>query len=205
MAPSGKSPLTFSSPPPSRYQIPARRADTLDEILFATPNVVAAHFRCAVSNPRFRDSGPARHFLVTFPRTAVWIKYAGSGTFVADPTISTIYNRGQEYTRAPLSNDGDRCDWLAVSPEVAVEIAESYDRTAADNPDRAFGRQKAYIDGDLYLAQRRFFSGLGRGGCDPLQTEEKIIWFVTEVLRRAYGANGMAKVAGPLMSSSNQA
>jgi AraC family transcriptional regulator len=107
---------------------------------------------------------------------------------VADPTVSTIYNPGQEYTRAELSADGDRCDWLAVSPAIALAIAETLDSRAQDRPDKPFTRELAPVDARLYLAQRRFFTKLERGDVDPFEAEEKIVAFVATVLRNAYGS-----------------
>jgi len=169
-----------------RYQNLAGAAAPLDRIIFATESVVAAKFRCSIKDPRFRDSGPAGHFLVTFPRTSVWITYSGSRSIVADPTISTIYNPGQEYTRDPLSADGDRCEWLGVSPAIARSIGESLDPRAQDSPDKPFTRQFARIDANLYLEQRRFLAELERGEIEPFEAEERIVSLVASVLRYAY-------------------
>lgn len=159
----------------------------LDQIIFATESVVAAKFQCSPKDPRFRDSGPSGHCAVTFPRTSVWIRYSGSRSIVADPTVSTIYNPGQEYTRAELSSDGDRCDWLGVSPGIAFAISEAIDSHAQDRPDKPFLRELAPVDARLYLAQRRFFTRLERGSIDPFEAEEKIVGFVATVIRNAYG------------------
>jgi AraC-like DNA-binding protein len=167
-----------------RYQNLAR---PLDRVVFSTANVVAARFQCGRDDPRFRDSGPTSHFIVTFPRTSVWICYSGSPGVVADPTVSTIYNAGQEFTRAPLSPDGDRCEWLAVSPEIARAIAASLDDSAMDRADRPFAPEIAQVDHRLYLAQRRLFARLDHGTIGPLEAEETIIGYVHAVLRSAYG------------------
>jgi AraC-like DNA-binding protein len=168
----------------SRYQNPAR---PLDRVIFSTANVVAARFQCDRDDPRFRDSGPTSHFLVTFPRTSVWIRYSGSRSVVADPTVSTIYNAGQEFTRAPLAADGDRCEWLGVSHEIALSIAQSLDESAVDRADRPFAREIASVGNRLYLAQRTLFTELERGEADVLDAEERIIRYVAAVLGSAYG------------------
>ena len=158
----------------------------VDEIVFESPVARMGRFRCGVSDSRFRDTGPIQNWLVAFPRTAVKIQHAGSREFVADPTISTIYNCGQEYTRAPLSSDGDRSEWFAVAPHVATEIASRFDPRAADRPDRPYTHQFAPVDATLYLAQRTLFSRIARGAVDTLEAEEAIIGLVAAVLRRAY-------------------
>jgi AraC-like DNA-binding protein len=157
----------------------------LDRIVFETESVRAGTFNCPAGDSRFRDSGPTDNALVVFPRTAVRLRYAGSREFVADPTISTIYNRGQEYTRSKLSAEGDRCDWFAVSPTVALEIAAGLDPHAYDHPDRPFAREWTAVDSALYLSQRTLFARLARGGFDTLEAEQSIIEIVAAVLRRA--------------------
>jgi AraC-like DNA-binding protein len=170
----------------SRYQDIARTMGQPDKVVFESEIARAGKFRCPVADSSFRDSGPTENFLVVFPRTSVWLRYSGSREFVADPTISTIYNRGQEYTRAELSGEGDRCEWFGVSLAVALDISSTFDPAARDRNERPFAREYAPIDSELYLAQRRFFLRLARGAINRLEAEETIIALVTAVLRRAY-------------------
>lgn len=159
---------------------------SLDTIVFETPLVRAARFRCSAGDPRFRDSGPARNCAVVFPRTSVWIRYSGSRSFVADPSLATIYNPGQEYTRDVISSDGDRCEWFGVSSEVALDIAASVDPHSYDRHERPFIPEFAPVERDLYLAQRSLFGRLERNDVDSLEAEEAVIGFVTEVIRRGH-------------------
>lgn len=163
-----------------------RDLQPLDTIVFETPLVRAARFRCAARDPRFRDSGPASNFAVVFPRTAVWIQYSDSRSFVADPCLATIYNPGQEYIRRVISADGDRCEWFGVSHDVALEIAASVDQRAYDRYDKPFATQYAPVDRSLYLVQRSLFTRLEAGRIDQLDAEESIIRIVATVLGRAY-------------------
>lgn len=158
----------------------------LDTIVFETSLVRAARFRVDARDPRFRDSGPAENFAVCFPRTAVWIRHSGSRSFVADPSLATIYNPGQEYTRDLICHDGDRCEWFGVSPEVAADIAGSFDEKSLDQQEKPFRHAAAPVDRDLYLAQRAFFRQLERGSVNALEAEETIIGLVTAVISRAY-------------------
>lgn len=169
-----------------RYQDIARTMQPLDEIVFETTLVRAGRFRCAPGDARFCDSGPTQNWLVAFPRTAVRIRHAGSREFVADPTISTIYNSGQEYTRGAISGDGDRSEWFGVASHVATEIAARLDPSAVDRPGKPFAREYAPVEGALYLAQRQLFSRLANGAIDVLEAEESIIDLASAVLRRAY-------------------
>jgi AraC family transcriptional regulator len=169
-----------------RYQDIARTMRFVDEIIFESPVARVGRFRCAVSDSRFHYTGPTRNALVAFPRSAVVIRHAGSREFVADPTISTIYNVGQEYTRDAVSSDGDRSEWFAVKPRVAAEIVGRFDPRAADRRDRPYMHEFAAVDSQLYLTQRAFYSRLSRGTVETLEAEETVIAIVAAVLRRAY-------------------
>ena len=158
----------------------------LDTIVFETPIVRAARFRCDADDPRFKDCGPATNCCVVFPRTSVWLHYSGARSFVADPSIATLYNPGQEYTRREIHRDGDRCEWFGISPGLALEIASSIDPHALDRHERPFTSNFASVDRDLYLVQRAFFSRLERKSVDVLEAEETIVGIVTAVLRRAF-------------------
>jgi AraC-like DNA-binding protein len=157
----------------------------LDRIVFRTETVQVGAFECGVRDPRFPNSGPTERHLVVFPRTSVWIRHTGSRAFVADPHITTIYNRGQEYTREAVSVEGDRCDWFGVSPETAREIVSSHDARAADDEARPFRFERSRCPPELYLRQRVLFHQLERGSIDPLHAEESVLNIVASVIRAA--------------------
>jgi AraC-like DNA-binding protein len=159
----------------------------LDRVIYKGPTAQVGSFTCAVNDPRFRDSGPTDNHLVVFPRSGVWIRHAGSRAFVADPHIVTIYNRGQEYTRGSLSAEGDRCDWFAVTPEVALEIAREFASRSDDSPERPFVREFVSCTSSLYLRQRRLYLRLRRRDIDALEAEESIIGLVAQVIASAHG------------------
>jgi AraC family transcriptional regulator len=159
----------------------------IDRVLFQSRLVRIGAFRCPVSDPRFRDSGPAEGNQVVFPRRGVWIRQAGSPALVADPGIATIYNRGRRYDRAPVSPDGDRSDWFAVAPDVAVDLARELDPGAPDEPEGAFRFEAAPVDHPLYRRQRCLFLAVERGELEPLAVEEQVLGLVEAVIRRAAG------------------
>ena len=86
----------------------------------------------------FENTGPIGGFLLVFPRTSVVIQHAGRAPVVADPTRVMLYNRGQEYRRAAVSAEGDRCDWFAVAPEIARDVVRAFDPAVDDCPERPF-------------------------------------------------------------------
>ncbi len=157
----------------------------LDRLIFNTPTVSVGAFRCPVGHPSFRDSGPTQHHIVVFPRTGVWIRHAGSRPFAADPRVVTIYNEGQQYTRAAMHPEGDRCDWFALAPDIAREVARAADpRGAVDSP-RPFRFQSAESDSRVYCRHRLLFDRLRAGTCDAFEAEEEVMSIVAAVLRRA--------------------
>lgn len=88
-----------------------------EELVFSSPRVRIGRFERHPSAPDFADTGPTGGALLVFPRLAVRIAQAGRRAVVADPTVVMLYNRGQEYSRAAISPEGDRCDWFGFEPE----------------------------------------------------------------------------------------
>jgi AraC-like DNA-binding protein len=150
----------------------------IDRTVFSTDHVTVGAFRCPVTYPGFRYTGPTERHLVVFPRTGVWIRHAGSRAFAADPRVVTIYNAGQEYTREPIHPDGDRSDWFALSPALARDVA-------GIDSDRPFRFEFTQSDQRLYCRQRMLFDRLDAGACDPFEAEEEVLGIVTAVLDRA--------------------
>jgi AraC-like DNA-binding protein len=175
----------------------------LDLVVFRSAAVQVGAFSCAVHDPRFRDSGPTKNHVIVFPRNAVWIRHAGSRPFVADPQLTTIYNRGQEYTRASVSPDGDRCDWFAVAPEIALDVARRLDPKVDDDPSRPFRHEFVACPSDLYLRQRRSFLALAAGRVDSLAAEQGVIEIVAAALAEGY-RDSLAHIKHPRRSDEAQ-
>jgi AraC-like DNA-binding protein len=161
-------------------------ATPVDTVLFHGSATAIGAFRCPVGHPAFDDSGPAERCIVVFPRTSVWIRHEGSQSFVADPNVVTIYNRAQRYARAPLSPDGDRCDWFAVTDGLARDIAGAFDPAAAESAGRPFRFESAPTTPELYLRQRRALRHAAAGDADALHLEEEVVGIVSRVLAMAY-------------------
>ena len=155
-----------------------------DRIVFSSECVTIGAFRCATDHPSFRNSGPIRDDCFVFPRTAVIIQHDAGRPFVADPSIITLYNRRQQYERRPLSADGDRCDWFAVSPDLLRGAVRDHDPAAADD-DRPIRFAHAPADAATYLEQRRLFLDASTCG-EPLDVEERVVGLLDRVLGQAY-------------------
>ena len=158
----------------------------VDSVLFEGSVASIGAFRCPVGHPSFRDTGPIERCIVVFPRTSVWIRHEGSRPFVADPNVVTIYNRAQRYERAPLSPDGDRCDWFALSDGAARDVVAAFDQGASEQDRGPFTLQHAPGTPRLYLAQRCLARRVATAAADALETEEAVIGIVAHVLALAY-------------------
>jgi AraC family transcriptional regulator len=156
----------------------------IDASVFEASDVSIGTFRCPVGYPSFRDTGPVERCLVVFPRTAVWIRHEGRRAFLADPSVTTIYNTAQRYERFPESPDGDRCDWFGVSDDLAREIVRDFDAHA--NSDHPFRFEWAASPTPLYLRQRALLHRAVAGVLDKLEGEEEVIEIVTSVIGLAY-------------------
>lgn len=165
---------------------PVDAAAPIDTVVLRTGRVSMGAFRCPVGHLLFRDSGAISECLVVFPRTSVRIRHEGSAAFVADPTIATIYNRGQRYERSAVSGEGDRCDWFAVTDELARDIVGAFDARAAES-DRPFRFEWAPSTAEGYYRQRRLLERARRGAVDAMDAEEEVMRTVGAVISAAYG------------------
>lgn len=154
----------------------------LDAILHSHEGVVVGAFRCPPSHPRFQDSGPIQNDIFVFPRSSVRIRHAGGPAFVADQTVTTVYNRGQMYDRRAIAEEGDRSDWFAVPRAVAYEaVLANGLEPGAQGP---FSFPLAPVSDETYLRQRRLFRGVQQGMW-PRGVDEEAFALLDEVVAGA--------------------
>jgi AraC-like DNA-binding protein len=159
----------------------------LDAILFESAAVTIGSFRVAPDDPRFHDSGPIENDVFVFPRTAVWIRHAGSDAFAANPNVITLYNRGQTYRRDRISAIGDCCEWFALSPEIVAEAAARFAPAVADARQAPFPTTHVHSDPRLFLQARLLVHDLLTAPAgDELRVEEVCIELLHAVLASAY-------------------
>jgi AraC-like DNA-binding protein len=160
-----------------------------DHVVFESRDVVAGEFRCPTSYPGFPTAGRIHHYIVAFPRSAVWIERENARRFVADPGLATIYNPGQPYCRYPISPEGDLADWLGVSERIARDAVRRFSPSDSEHPE-PFRHVRAAVTSDTYLAQRTLFAAMARGDADALEIEERALEIVGAVTASAYESNG---------------
>lgn len=171
---------------PRRFDVPLL---PMEERLLQTDVVCLGRFVCPPTHPLFTNSGPATTWCIAFPRRSVWIRHRDDAAFVADATLATLYNRGDEYERVAVDDRGDYCDWLAVAPDVLLDIATTYDPRAADRPDRPFGAHRAGCDHRVYLRQRCLFEYVsGAAAPDLMLVDEEALRLVARLMSSAIAA-----------------
>jgi len=163
----------------------------MDTIHFASEHMCIGAFRCSTSSARFEDSGPIGGYLIVFPRTGVYITYAGGSPIVADPNVVMFYNHGQEYRRSKLSDRGDCSDWFAFEPQLVRDAIACHDPGVAGRSDRLFTLTHAPSDPHTYVRQRHIVERLLRAEpSDPMFVEEAMLSVLGAALDRAYRAWG---------------
>ena len=169
----------------------------IDEMVYQEGSVAVGAFRCPVSHPAFPDSGRIRQFIFVFPRRTVRLCHEGRRPFVADPGVVTLYNRGQKYSRACVSPEGDESDWFAVDHALLIDAVAHRDPEILRRPERPFRFPYGPCDARAYLAQRLLFERLRRrAGAESLAVEETVVWLLSDVLDRTYAFWGRpARVA----------
>ena len=163
---------------------------SVETVLRRSPLVALGEYRCPVDHPQFSGGGPQRCPFVVFPRSSVRLTRLGSRPQVYTPNTVSLHNIGDVYCREPVSSEGERCDWIAVSPGLLREIAALNGLSEADD-DRLFTASIAASTPRLYAGQRALFRSLRS---DPLlsllEVEESAIAIVDAVCRTAAHSAG---------------
>lgn len=179
-------------------KLPAEGSPQPSTTIYRSGPAAVGAFRCPVAHPNFRLEGEISGYEVVFPRTAVWIRRMGRQPFVADSSLVTLYNPGQEYSRAPLDPAGDNSDWFSLDEATALEVVTAFDPAAAEEPRNLLRFASAPSHPGLYLRQRVLFENLRAGGAaDDLLVEEEVVSLFAAVLRSAYAVRGSTSAAEP--------
>jgi AraC family transcriptional regulator len=165
------------------------RLSPIDRLLHRSASVAVGAFRCPRGHALFADSGPIENDVFVFPRRRVFIAHAGGGRFLADPTLVTLYNRGQAYARTAV-DDVDHSDYFAVDRTLALELVRERDPDVAERP---FRFEHAPAAPALHFRQRLLFERLARGEVvDTLEVEETVLALLAGVLAGAYASRRQA-------------
>lgn len=181
----------------------------IDRILFTNSAVSVGSFDCPASRTNFRNTGPIKNYLIAFPRTAVKIRHCHmKNAFIADSTLVTLYNDGQEYERYQLSDYGDRCDWLTVSPTIARAILDNLNSSeqpciaaqqtplklpkTGESSINLFPMTHSTCSPDTYALFKYLIMKLQcQNYIDNLFVEETVLHIFNNIIRTAYSDWGM--------------
>lgn len=108
-------------------------------------------FRTRPWEDLFHSDNQALGRYLVFPHTGVLITPEGSEEVVADPTIVMLYNKYQQYRRAPLSEHGDACVYFEFAPQVLYDVLPYYEPDREDRPDYPFPINYSPSDPQAYL------------------------------------------------------
>ena len=169
---------------------PIDRAITrVDHLVFRSPLLAMATFRCPPDDPLFVDSGPTHNAIFVFPRSVVKIQHEGAAPFVSGPNLVNFYNAGQVFRRQRVWPEGDASDWYWIEPETLRQVLARYDPTAAES-DRPFRFAWGPSDPRTYLEQRRaFLHAATSEKPDRLYLEETMVWILDRAISSAMAAH----------------
>lgn len=133
-------------------------------------------FRTRPSDDLFHTDGQAQNHLLVFPHTGVLITPEGREQLVADPTVVMLYNKHQQYRRAPLSEHGDACVYFSFAPQVLLEMVPDFDPEMANRPDYPFPQNASPSDPQSFLLHGLVTKHiLGEETPDPLFIQETML------------------------------
>ena len=194
--PAVSAPLPDEAASPAEDPV-ARSITRVDRLVFKSPLLAMATFRCPAEDPLFRDSGPTRNAIFVFPRTSVRIQHEGERSFVANANLVTFYNAGQAYRRIPVAPEGDECDWYWIEPRTLSQVLARRDPASADS-DRPFRFAWGPSDPKTYLEQRRaFLHAATSPEPDRLYLEETMIGILDRIVASALRSQAERGRGGP--------
>jgi AraC-like DNA-binding protein len=156
-----------------------------DQVLRKTRQVALGKYRCAVDHPQFAaGGGPHTCFYIAFHRTSVKLKIGNRPPEVLTPNNVSFYNIGESYSREAIGQEGDDCDWIAITPALLDEIHARDEDGRGHAEGRVFARSSSPIKPAAFFAQRKMFTSLS----DPanpvscMQLEEAVVDLSSQIV-----------------------
>jgi AraC-like DNA-binding protein len=170
----------------------------VEQILRKTRSVALGRYRCPVDHPQFvLGGGPHTCSYIAFHRTSVRMAIADSRPEVATPNHVSFYNVGESYSREAIGNEGDECDWIALSPSVLRDVHTELAELEAANG-RMFPRPFAPMKPETFFAQRKLFATAASPSAtmNSLQIDEAVAGLVDRIVADAlefWGCSGKSR------------
>lgn len=156
----------------------------LEKTIFISDLVWIGTFRCPPTHPLFyKQSYFNWHNMITFPRTAVELHILGQETIIGSPNIVAFYNKGQEYFRKKLSENGDWCEWFQFCPKLLFEVLQQFDPQAEPGEKRPFRHSHTLIATKWLLLERQIIEYLETTAWpDKLWVNEMVLQLLDGIL-----------------------
>lgn len=165
--------------------------EAVERILLATDVAVIGRLEGPPASSCFSGEHQVTNFLIGFPRSSLWIRQDRGRAFVADPSVATAYNRGQTFSRAPISPAGDVSDWFGVAEDIVREAVAPFDPHAAESA-APLAFASARVSSDLYRRHRSIAMRAAAASAQAGELEEAVVHLFGDVVAGAY-ANGDAR------------
>lgn len=164
----------------------------VEHLIFESPLVLLADYRCEPSDPLFADSGPANANVIAFPLTSTRI-IRDDVVFIEHPGAASLFNAGVAYSQQPLGSEGAYCQWLTFADDLMFDLAGS---TAPG--EAPFRVPQVPLDAAVALRQRVLFRYAATfGQHDRLTVEEEAIGIGAAVLTNARSVGSKPPRAAP--------
>jgi len=160
----------------------------VEKVVRKTRSVALGRHRCPIDHPQFLlGGGPHTCAYISFHRTSVKMQIGAWRPEVATPNHVSFYNVGDSYSREAIGNEGDECDWLAVSPALLRDIRNDLGAPEAGSDGGRFPRPFAPMRPQAFFAQRKLFSAVTHPNTtmDSMQIEETVTGLIGTIVSDA--------------------
>lgn len=143
---------THVAPKPFRIDL-----SPFDQVVRQTRNVALGRYRCPADHPAFvLGGGPHTCAYIAFHRTSVRMRIGAHAPEVITPNHVSFYNVGDRYTRQATGNEGDECDWIAISPAYLRQLAPGKFDHLPD--EKLFAYSSSPTCPETFLAEHELFT-----------------------------------------------
>jgi AraC-like DNA-binding protein len=160
----------------------------IERLLLRTELALLVEAHCAPSDPLFADSGPSNAHCIVFPMSSTRIVRPRRPAVLENPTAVSFLNRGEEYGRQTISEEGSHAVWYTLEDELLQEVL--FDAHCASDEAAPFSVPQIYVPLRTIVKQRCLFARLAQQTMpDGLSVEEDLL----ELTRDVFGARSEAR------------
>ncbi|MCB9841199.1 MAG: helix-turn-helix transcriptional regulator [Phycisphaeraceae bacterium] len=133
------------------------RGDAVRRRVYAGSVGAIGAFRCPPTSSLWNEENRTGDMpTFAFARDPVTIAQADFEPVVATSNEAMLYNAHQPYRRRRLADEGDRCEFIVIRPDILREIVAAHDPAAAQH-DRPIRWPSAPAAPGVFMAQRALY------------------------------------------------